>query len=764
NPKKSSAKLPNPLLPHDGNIALCPTLQSQDELNRYRALLLTPLQKPLQVEKMTFGYKFGLFLTALFMILLPLIYIGLIAGLCVLEYKSIGLVSTKIQEHVNQQSTEKSKESTNEMIACIAIPLAIGVVIIMLLKPLVFSFFHKDSRFEITKEREPLLFDFVQHLCNFIGAPMPRRIFVNCQVNAYAGMSNGIWGAIFGGNACDLMIGLPLVAGLKTSEFAGVLAHEFGHFTQASTRRMDYIVRTLLGWFAHVYYYRDRMDGWLVVGSALGPIGYIFYMIRFFVWVTRCFIWVLMNVGQYVAGFMSRQMEYDADRFEIRLGGSSRFAETQTQIIKLSIANEKTVNDIMYMLQEDRLPDNYPLLIAANMKILGEQLDRWAAKVIQEGKTKFFDTHPSDADRIAAAKAMEEAGVLHVDAPASLFFRNFLALSREVSLDFYKNEKELDVKPEMLKNASAVIDQLRREDIGREATIQFFQRANLLIRFLPLHAVSPVHDIRCANSQLIKSRDRQADFAVDAFDAVKTYDETAIKTIQSYYCRELIRLGIKVNLSNAKFTLPKSLPEATRIAELFEAELSVLNSRIDQRNNAAAERLCCARELLKQPVIQNRIEDGLALHQRMEVLFPILENIGKTQSEWQQAYCDFSVGTMWFQLLHTLPQNQAATLWRTVEENVDSVRRMCKHYRVAFEDTPYPFDHARRETTLSSFLVPEWNETEWSTNNYYIAFEILIPRLLTTYSLMLGECLAIALGVEQVLGLKPLPVPPPDDE
>ncbi|MDR0391270.1 MAG: hypothetical protein LBH59_05150, partial [Planctomycetaceae bacterium] len=39
NPKKSSAKLPNPLLPHDGNIALCPTLQSQDELNRYRALL-----------------------------------------------------------------------------------------------------------------------------------------------------------------------------------------------------------------------------------------------------------------------------------------------------------------------------------------------------------------------------------------------------------------------------------------------------------------------------------------------------------------------------------------------------------------------------------------------------------------------------------------------------------------------------------------------------------------------------------------------------
>jgi hypothetical protein len=63
-----------------------------------RAMLLTPLQTPFPVEKMTIGYKFGLFLTAF------------------------------------------------------------GTVIIMLLKHLIFSCFQKDSRFEITKEPEPLLF------------------------------------------------------------------------------------------------------------------------------------------------------------------------------------------------------------------------------------------------------------------------------------------------------------------------------------------------------------------------------------------------------------------------------------------------------------------------------------------------------------------------------------------------------------------------------------------------------------------------------
>jgi Zn-dependent protease with chaperone function len=736
-----------------GNFSLCPTLQTQEELNRYRTMLLTPLQTPLQVEKMTIGYRFGLFLTALFMILLPIIYVGLIAGLSFLEY----------QYFVWTKDTIEIK-SLAAGVLYFAIPAAIGTVIIVLLKPLIFGLFGKDSRFEITKEREPLLFDFVQHLCTFIGAPTPRRIFVNCQVNAAAGMSYGIWGAIFGGNACDLMIGLPLVAGLKTSEFAGVLAHEFGHFTQSGTRRMDYIVRTLLGWFAHIYYYRDRMDGWLAAGSGLGIFGLAFYVIRFFVWITRRFIWILMMLGQYVAGFMSRQMEYDADRFEIRLGGSSRFAETQTQIIKLSIANDKTVNDIQYMLHEDRLPDNYPLLIAANMKILGEKLNHLAAKAIQKSKTGFCDTHPSDADRIAAANAMAEPGVLHVDVPASLFFRNFLALSREVSLDFYKNEVGLDLKPGMLKNAGAVIDQLQRENLGNEAIIQFFQRAYLQSRFLPLSAIEPLRNSSYADAQLRHARNRQAGFALEALEAVKAYDKTETNIIRASYVRELLRLGIKVKRPDTEFPLPKSFAEATRVAEIFEAQLSVQASRLWGRDSAAAERLNCARELLKRPEIQDRIEKGTALGQRIEILFPILEKMSKTQSEFDQSRRNFVMSMAWIPLLPTLSHDQAGSLWRSVEDNSDGIRRMCKHYRTIFSDTPYPFEHAQRETTLGSFLVPEWKETEWVSINYYQVFELLLGRLLTTYSLALGECLAIVLAVEQVLGLPPLPVPPPDEE
>ena len=46
-----------------------------------------------------------------------------------------------------------------------------------------------------------------------------------------------------------LTIGLPLVAGLSLREFAGIIAHEFGHFTQGFGMRLSYVIRQINGWF-----------------------------------------------------------------------------------------------------------------------------------------------------------------------------------------------------------------------------------------------------------------------------------------------------------------------------------------------------------------------------------------------------------------------------------------------------------------------------------------------------------------------------------
>jgi hypothetical protein len=62
------------------------------------------------------------------------------------------------------------------------------------------------------------------------------------------------------GNDLVLTIGMPLVAGMSLRQFAGVLAHEFGHFSQGAGMRLSFIIRSINLWFMRVVYERDDWD------------------------------------------------------------------------------------------------------------------------------------------------------------------------------------------------------------------------------------------------------------------------------------------------------------------------------------------------------------------------------------------------------------------------------------------------------------------------------------------------------------------------
>ena len=91
----------------------------------------------------------------------------------------------------------------------------------------------------------------------------PRRIDVDCQVNASASFRRGLWSMIVG-NDLVLTIGLPSTAGISVEQFASMLAHEFGHFSQGMGMRMSFLVRTISFWFTRVVYDRDQWDQRLV--------------------------------------------------------------------------------------------------------------------------------------------------------------------------------------------------------------------------------------------------------------------------------------------------------------------------------------------------------------------------------------------------------------------------------------------------------------------------------------------------------------------
>ena len=94
-------------------------------------------------------------------------------------------------------------------------------------------------------------------VCSSVGAPTPSRIEVDCEVNASARLASG---PLTPSRDLVLTIGLPLVTGLDLKQFAGVLAHEFGHFSQGAGMRLSYLIRSINMWFARVVYERDEWD------------------------------------------------------------------------------------------------------------------------------------------------------------------------------------------------------------------------------------------------------------------------------------------------------------------------------------------------------------------------------------------------------------------------------------------------------------------------------------------------------------------------
>ena len=58
-------------------------------------------------------------------------------------------------------------------------------------------------------------------------------------------------------------------------------------------------------------------------------------------------------------------------------------------------------------------------------------------------RTKIFDSHPSDADRIRQARRAGEPGVFHLQLPATILFSNFEAVSKQVTLLHYSDDLRL---------------------------------------------------------------------------------------------------------------------------------------------------------------------------------------------------------------------------------------------------------------------------------------------------------------------------------
>ena len=280
----------------------------------------------IEPARITTAYRLGLLVVALAMLVLPLIYIGLIAA-------AARLVWWHVTANTWILNPERGSSLGMWRLVFYFGPAAAGAaVVFFMIKPVLAKAARGTDPVPVGAADQPVLYEFIRAICQQVGAPFPTRVQVDCQVNASAGFARTPWS--LGQTDLVLTIGLPLAAGLTVRQFAGVLAHEFGHFAQTGGMRLTFIVRSISHWLARVAHERDQWDESLEEWASSGSWAVVltFRLAQAAVWMSRKILSGLMRAGHVISSFMLRQRESDADSYEVKLVGTAAFISTSARM------------------------------------------------------------------------------------------------------------------------------------------------------------------------------------------------------------------------------------------------------------------------------------------------------------------------------------------------------------------------------------------------------------------------------------------------
>jgi Zn-dependent protease with chaperone function len=325
------------------------------------------------------------------------------------------------------------------VILCYVLLLLLGVIMVLfMLKPL----FARPGRGKLGRHlelsEEPIVYSFVAKLAEVVGAPEPAEIRINSSANAAASMGGGLL-SLFS-RRLTLVLGMPLVAGLDAQQFAGVVAHELGHFSQGAGSRVSGFIRGIQGWLAQGAYGGDEWDDWFsdLADEEFAIVALFGMTCQFGVFLVRLVFYILLVLSVLASFFLMRQMEYDADRYEALVAGTPTFAKTTQKLLQLNVAESAARNMLaVHDVPED--PDgHFPGLVTMLSRQMPKDLRNKLKKHAKTERTSWFSTHPADADRIKNVERLNAPGIFQLQMPAKQLFLHFDKLAKDASPKSYK--------------------------------------------------------------------------------------------------------------------------------------------------------------------------------------------------------------------------------------------------------------------------------------------------------------------------------------
>lgn len=311
--------------------------------------------------------------------------------------------------------------------AVIALPLLLSVAL-GLAKAILPPEAESGEEYTLSAKEEPLLWATVEHLCRLLGAPVPKRIVVLAEPNAFAN-AGSILRALVGFPNMALGIGMPMVGAMTVREFLGILAHETGHLRQRISgvvglaaasllRRLDFAANGITQREWDLETFDEYADTPLleVVLVRLGRAG---------AGIARTISRVLLAIGHAAWSFARRRQEINADAYEIRLAGSTAFESATRTMHALELAYARSLDELERMLRKGSAPEDVPALTLDQLRLMGAEGRAVGDRNLATGEADWLDAYPAERERVQRARDAAEKGIIALDAPATVLFRNF---------------------------------------------------------------------------------------------------------------------------------------------------------------------------------------------------------------------------------------------------------------------------------------------------------------------------------------------------
>jgi hypothetical protein len=135
---------------------------------------------------------------------------------------------------------------------------------------------------------------------------------------------------------------------------------------------------------------------------------------------------------------LSRQMEFDADRYEAILAGSTTFDDTALRLRALARAFGEVDKRNASTWREHKLLRDIPQAVAAQVN--GYDTSTWATlrRGLGYGSTRYWDSHPADLKRIRHAQSLQAPGMFGDARPAAALFDRFVEHCRDATRAYYR--------------------------------------------------------------------------------------------------------------------------------------------------------------------------------------------------------------------------------------------------------------------------------------------------------------------------------------